>query len=263
MATVNYSFNLPSVGGDDDVWGDLLNANWSQLDSILDTLALKSVTLDAGDGLNGGGDLGANRTFAVDGTVIRTTGAQTKSGRLTLNSGSYEEHLHLVRGELAFQLAPSTASGGELRIQGGDVNIFEGELRVQGTPVVDSDRTIGAGSGLTGGGTLAANRTITLGTPSSITSNSGNTVTGSSHTHSLSAATVRVLMSDTSPGQVGSYIFARRSVSAPQNDAGFTTSGSNLRESDTSDRTGGTLSGTWQLMGSYSGTRASLWLRIS
>ena len=35
MATVNYSFNLPTVGGDDDVWGDLLNANWTALDAQL------------------------------------------------------------------------------------------------------------------------------------------------------------------------------------------------------------------------------------
>jgi len=35
MATTNYSFNLPTVGGDDDVWGDLLNANWSALDTQL------------------------------------------------------------------------------------------------------------------------------------------------------------------------------------------------------------------------------------
>ena len=35
MATANYGFNLPSVGGDDDVWGDLLNANWVALDARL------------------------------------------------------------------------------------------------------------------------------------------------------------------------------------------------------------------------------------
>ena len=35
MATTNYSFNLPTVGGDDDVWGDLLNANWTALDAQL------------------------------------------------------------------------------------------------------------------------------------------------------------------------------------------------------------------------------------
>lgn len=35
MATQYYTFNLPSVGGDADSWGTLLNANWQSLDGIL------------------------------------------------------------------------------------------------------------------------------------------------------------------------------------------------------------------------------------
>ena len=46
-------------------------------------------------------------------------------------------------------------------------------------------RSITAGNGLSGGGTLAANRTITLGTPSAITLSSTNSVTTSSHTHAF------------------------------------------------------------------------------
>ena len=57
--TQNYEFNLPTVGGDTDVWGDLLNANWENLDALLGTAAtmenetggstLRSVaTLDTG-----------------------------------------------------------------------------------------------------------------------------------------------------------------------------------------------------------------------
>lgn len=52
------------------------------------------------------------------------------------------------------------------------------------TPVPTA-RTITAGNGLTGGGDLSANRTLTLGTPSSITSISTNSVTSTSHTHAL------------------------------------------------------------------------------
>jgi len=44
-------------------------------------------------------------------------------------------------------------------------------------------RAITAGNGLTGGGTLAADRTITLGNPSDITGTSTNAVTATSHTH--------------------------------------------------------------------------------
>lgn len=39
-----------------------------------------SITLTAGDGLTGGGDLSNNRTFALDNTVVRTTGTQTING---------------------------------------------------------------------------------------------------------------------------------------------------------------------------------------
>lgn len=35
MATVNYSWNLPTVGGNQDAWGDLTNDNWEALDTLL------------------------------------------------------------------------------------------------------------------------------------------------------------------------------------------------------------------------------------
>ena len=50
--------------------------------------------------------------------------------------------------------------------------------------------TITAGAGLTGGGDLSENRTVTLGTPSTITSWSGNEVSGSTHTHELGDGSV-------------------------------------------------------------------------
>jgi len=51
--------------------------------------------------------------------------------------------------------------------------------------VTPEARTITAGNGLTGGGDLSANRTLTLGTPSSITNSTANSVTSTSHTHAL------------------------------------------------------------------------------
>lgn len=47
-------------------------------------------------------------------------------------------------------------------------------------------RSILAGSGLTGGGTLSDTRTISLGTPGTITNSTTNSVSSTSHTHSLS-----------------------------------------------------------------------------
>lgn len=52
----------------------------------------------------------------------------------------------------------------------------------------DKATTITAGNGLTGGGDLSANRTITLGTPSTITDSSTNSVTETTHTHAIDEA---------------------------------------------------------------------------
>lgn len=38
VPTANYAFELPEVGSDDDLWGGLLNGNWSALDGLLKTL---------------------------------------------------------------------------------------------------------------------------------------------------------------------------------------------------------------------------------
>ena len=40
--TPNYNFNLPTIGGNQDNWGNLLNANWSSLDGIIHTFATGS-----------------------------------------------------------------------------------------------------------------------------------------------------------------------------------------------------------------------------
>jgi len=33
--TTNYSWNKPTVGGDEDAWGGYLNGNWDSLDTLL------------------------------------------------------------------------------------------------------------------------------------------------------------------------------------------------------------------------------------
>ena len=60
------------------------------------------------------------------------------------------------------------------------------------TGVVPVERTITAGNGLTGGGTLSTNRTISLGTPGTLSGATSNNVTTTSHTHKISVATQAV-----------------------------------------------------------------------
>lgn len=56
----------------------------------------------------------------------------------------------------------------------------------------DCSRQVIAGNGLSGGGILTANRTLTLGTPTKITSSSTNSVTTTSHTHEIDNASTSV-----------------------------------------------------------------------
>ena len=56
---------------------------------------------------------------------------------------------------------------------------------VYGYTPVNPTRNIIAGAGLSGGGTLGADRTIWIGTPSSISGTSTNSATGTTHTHEL------------------------------------------------------------------------------
>lgn len=36
--TTNYGFEKPTVGGNEDTWGTLLNGNWDSVDTVLDTM---------------------------------------------------------------------------------------------------------------------------------------------------------------------------------------------------------------------------------
>ena len=49
-------------------------------------IAHSGVTLTAGDGLSGGGTIAASRSFAVDNTVVRTSGTQTVGGAKTFSA---------------------------------------------------------------------------------------------------------------------------------------------------------------------------------
>lgn len=50
-----------------------------------------------------------------------------------------------------------------------------------------NSKTISAGNGLTGGGDLSVNRTISMGTPSTVGQATSNTASGTTHTHALDA----------------------------------------------------------------------------
>jgi hypothetical protein len=61
MATTNYSWNLPTVGGSEGTWGTLLNSNWTSLDTLL-------------------GGTNATEFAILDGATVTTTEVNYLSG---------------------------------------------------------------------------------------------------------------------------------------------------------------------------------------
>jgi hypothetical protein len=58
----------------------------SHTHSIDSSIARSAITITAGDGLSGGGNLTANRSVAVDATVVRTSSPQTIGGNKTFSN---------------------------------------------------------------------------------------------------------------------------------------------------------------------------------
>ena len=69
---------------------------------------------------------------------------------------------------------------------------------------VPNTRTVSAGNGLTGGGALTSNLSLNIGTPSSVSASSSNSVTATSHTHAFD---VNSFFGNRSLGATGYYEF--------------------------------------------------------
>src|SRR6056300_432196 len=120
------------------------------------------VTLTAGDGLSGGGDITTNRSFAVDSSVLRTTGdnvvtssAQIStdiSGSFTQPSASISTRLTTAESELGNTLISSST-----QVDHDATTNFVSNEHIDHTSV-----SISAGDGLSGGGTIASNRTLAV-----------------------------------------------------------------------------------------------------
>lgn len=135
MATSNYSWNLPTVGGSEDTWGTSLNANWTALDTLLGGVTQTEFALLSGqtslvpagvillwsgsiasipsgwnlcDGTNGTPDLrnrfvvAAGDTYAVGATggadSVTLTEAQMPSHTHSASTSTAGAHSHTVNG---------------------------------------------------------------------------------------------------------------------------------------------------------------------
>lgn len=129
----------------------------------------------------------SNALTATSHTHAITTSASGAASTIMQTDGSGDAHARLFRSTYANQ---STISGAmAFRVNNStdnyirfcsDATAIRTFLSTPSTGI-----TITAGNGLSGGGTLEANRTITLGTPGALTSTSTNAVTATSHTHSI------------------------------------------------------------------------------
>lgn len=150
--------------------------NIDGLQNALDNKADDSTTMTAGAGLTGGGSLGGNRTFNVGaGTGINVNANDIDVDTSVIATRSYvnSEVSNLVNS------APSTLDTlNELAAALGDDPNFATTVANDIGTKANNSTTISAGSGLTGGGSLASNRTISHADTSSQGSvnNGGGTV---------------------------------------------------------------------------------------
>ena len=175
-----------------------------------------SITLTAGDGLSGGGTIASNRSFAVDATVLRTTGDSVISSSAQLAddiSGSFSTAAVVGLGAGIISGSSSNSSlttaivGEGAGILSGSAQIaadVSGSLSaaaivglgagvISASAMVDHDSTtnfvanehinhtsvtLTAGDGLTGGGTIASNRTFAVGQGTGVTVNANDVAIG-------------------------------------------------------------------------------------
>jgi hypothetical protein len=135
----------------------------------------------AGNGLVGGGNLSTDRAVSL--------GTPSDVSISSTNSVSSTSHSHnLDVNSFIGTSAGTFAAGNDSRI-------------VNATP---NTRNIIAGNGLTGGGTMQADRTITLGTPGTVSASSTNGVSSTSHTHAFD---ITSFFADRQLAAEGYYVF--------------------------------------------------------
>jgi hypothetical protein len=250
--TINYAFNLPTVGADDDVWGGLLNDNWTDLDAQLFNGTIGADTTGTA----------ATATLATSATALATARTFTIGATGRTFDGS---------ADVSWNLADIGA--------------------------VAPTRSIAAGTGLTGGGDLSADRTIDADLASQAEAEAGIDNTKLMTPLRTAEAIAELVPAPAPPstsevldatagasfGAVGTYAFCYVRAAVIENDtfagsdlfpAGVVRDSSFLSADGVSGDVGITrgpnaLSGTWRAMGrnnvlaSDNLVRATLFLRIS
>lgn len=152
--TTNYSWNLPTVGGNQDTWGDLLNSNWSAVDTLL-------------------GGVNATEFAILDGATVTTTELNYVSG---------------VTSAIQTQIDTLIPAGAIMLWSGSTASVPSGWYLcdgTNGTPDLRDRFVVGAGGSYAVGATGGAD-SVTLDStqiPSHTHTFSGSTNTTGDHNH--------------------------------------------------------------------------------
>ena len=237
--TTNYSWNLPTVGGNQDAWGDLLNSNWTALDTLL-------------------GGVNATEIAILDGATVTTAELNILDGVTATAT-----EINVLDG--------ITATVTELNYTSGVTSSIQAQL--DGKQNIDATLTAYAGTLTAANKIPYATAADTAGEldfkdEDDMASNSATAVPSQQSVKAYVDANTQSYTQPTALGAVGTYGFlvANQDVAA-----GATISGSNLNYSNAYGDAQGSSPGastTWRCMGSAIATtsgnqRATLFLRIS
>jgi hypothetical protein len=122
--TTTYSFQKPTVGGDEDAWGGYLNANWDSVDNLLDGTTAIAPNLTAG-------------SWQVGGVAVTATAAELNLLDGVTATTAELNYVDGVTSNIQTQL--------DAKLSSVDLSSYTGDIDVTGELIVDSyNETYGA-----------------------------------------------------------------------------------------------------------------------
>lgn len=196
---------MPGEGIDVDST-DAANPVVSLTSSVQNSLALANTAVQPADLPTGSTSIvlsgGQWQRAAITGDVTLPANSNTATiaNKAVTNAKMADMAASTIKGRLSSAGAPQDLTPSQVRtmlsiVDGADWNTnltnipanISSWAGIAPSSKANSSVSISAGNGLTGGGNLTANRTISLGTPGTLSGSTTNSVSSSSHTHALSA----------------------------------------------------------------------------